>query len=223
MTTVMPQVNAAPGRDRRPARRAALGRVCAAVVCAAVVLVLYQFFVASGSGQQLDASGASSVTDDHGVLTAWGSTLLDLVTVPVLVGALVVAVLIALLRRRPASAVVAVALMALANVSTQALKHVLFDRPDLGITYDLANSFPSGHTTAATTLVAVFVLVTAPRWRPLVLVVGGAGAALAGWATLTNGWHRPSDVLAAFAVVAAWYFLARAVLLLVEDESARRR
>lgn len=198
-------------------------RLCAALVCAALVLVLHQVFVASGQGQYWDETGAASAAGDHGLLAHAGAVLLDQITVPVLLGSLIVAVLVALVRRRASAAIGAVVLMAAANLTTQTLKHALLDRPDLGVTYDLANSFPSGHTTAAATVAAVLVLVTAPRWRPLVLVAGGGCAVLCGWATLTSGWHRPSDVLAAFAVVGAWYFLVRAALLWISPDPARRR
>lgn len=225
MTTVLPtRANAAPpSPERHTSWAQVVGRLCAALVCAGLVLVLHQVFVGSGQGQYWDETGAASAVSDGGPLTSLGAFFLADVTVPVLLGGLAVAVLVALVRRRASAAIGAVVLMAVANLTTQVLKHVLLDRPDLGVTYDLANSFPSGHTTAAATVAAALVLVTAPRWRPLVLLAGGAYAALCGWATLANGWHRPSDVLAAFAVVAAWYFLVRAALLWISPEPARRR
>lgn len=225
MTTMLPTpANAAPpGPQHRSAWPAVVWRLCTALVCAALVLVLHQVFVASSSGQTWDESVAAAAKGNQGPMSTLGSLLLDDVSPLVLLGALAVAVVVALVRRRAREAVGAVVLMAMANLSTQVLKHVLLDRPDLGVTYDLANSFPSGHTTAATTLAAVLVLVTGARWRPLALLVGGVYALLCGWATVVNGWHRPSDVLAAFAVVTAWYFLVRAVLVWIHPERVRRR
>lgn len=225
MTTVLPtRSNAAPpSPEHRSTWPAVVARLCAAVVCAALVLVLHQVFVATGPGQQWDESFALSVNGSDGPLSRLGLFFLQDVSALVLLGALVVAVLVALARRRAREAVGAVLLMLVANVSTQVLKHLLLDRPDLGVTYDLANSFPSGHTTAATTVLAVLVLAAPRGWRPVVLAVGGLYPVLCGWGTLVDGWHRPSDVLAAFAVVATWYFLVRAVLLWIHPEPVGRR
>ncbi|WP_051154787.1 phosphatase PAP2 family protein [Ruania albidiflava] len=225
MTTVLPtQSNAAPpSPEHRSTWPAVVARLCAAVVCAALVLVLHQLFVATGPGQRWDESFALSVNGSDGPLSRLGLFFLREVSPLVLLGALVVAVLVALARRRAREAVGAVLLMLVANVSTQVLKHFLLDRPDLGVTYDLANSFPSGHTTAATTVLAVLVLAAPRGWRPVVLAVGGLYPVLCGWGTLVDGWHRPSDVLAAFAVVATWYFLVRAVLLWSHPEPEAQR
>lgn len=219
VTPARPQAAPQRPRSRRP-WAGIIGRLVASVLCLGLVFALYRIFVASGPGQRVDETAADSAVRES-LSGGIGDVFLDGVTVPIMVAGAVLAVLIAVLRRRPADAVGVLVLMAGANVSTQALKHALFERPDLGVTFDLANSFPSGHTTAAAGLAAVLVLVTAPRWRPLMLLLGGVCAALAGWATVTNGWHRPSDVVAALAVVAAWYFLVRAVLLLTGHPGER--
>lgn len=219
MTPARPPATVPHAQRRRP-WGGIIGRALVAALSMGLVLALHRVFVASGPGQRLDDSVADSATR-HAISDGIGTFFLSAVTVPILLGGMALAVLIAVLRRRPADAVGALVLMAGANVTTQVLKHVLLDRPDLGVTLDLANSFPSGHTTAAAGMAAVLVLVTAPRWRPLVVVIGGASAALAGWATLTNGWHRPSDVIAAFAVVLAWYCLVRAAIMLADHRRGR--
>jgi len=216
VTPARPPATAPPERGRRP-WGGIIGRLFAAVLCLGFVLALHRIFVASGPGQRLDNSAAESTTG-HTLSGGLGDVFLSGVSLPILLGGVLLAVVIALVRRRPVEAVGVLVLMAGANLTTQVLKHALLDRPDLGVTLDLANSFPSGHTTAAAGIAAVFVLVTAARWRPLVLLIGGVSAGLAGWATLTNGWHRPSDVVAAFGVVAAWYFFIRALLMLGHRE-----
>ncbi len=225
MTTVLPtRSNAAPpDPDHRTWWPPVLGRLSAAVVCAALVLALHRVFVATTAGQAWDEAFARAVKGHEGLLSKVGTFFLTELSPLLLLGALLMAVVVALLRRRAREAVGAVFLMAGANLATQVLKHLLLDRPNLGVTYALSNSFPSGHTTAAATLVAVLVLVTPRRWRAVVLLVGGLYPLLCGWGTLVDGWHRPSDVLSALAVVGAWYFLVRAVMLWIRPEPVRRR
>lgn len=81
------------------------------------------------------------------------------------------------------------------------------------------NSFPSGHTTIAAASLFTVLLITPPTQRNWVVVFGGGFAAVAGAATLLLGWHRPSDVLAAYLVAALWAGLG-AVALAVWSASA---
>jgi undecaprenyl-diphosphatase len=67
------------------------------------------------------------------------------------------------------------------------------------------NSFPSGHTTAATAgyltlAMCVAVLLRSTRARALVLSLGAAMAMAIGWTRVELGVHWPSDVLAGWAV-----------------------
>ncbi|EMY32170.1 PAP2 superfamily protein, partial [Arthrobacter crystallopoietes BAB-32] len=48
---------------------------------------------------------------------------------------------------------------------------------------------------------------------PFAAAAGGTYAVLAGAATLINGWHRPSDVVAAFLVAGFWALLAGPAVL----------
>jgi membrane-associated phospholipid phosphatase len=117
-------------------------------------------------------------------------------------------------RRREALA--ALAVVAGANLTTQVLKLLLVHPRNTGIPGDLpwSTAFPSGHTTAATSIAAALFLVVSPRWRwPAVIVGLGYGLAV-GAATVTVRWHYPSDVLGGLLVVGAWTFAAIAVLRL---------
>jgi len=83
----------------------------------------------------------------------------------------------------------------------------LLTRPDLGlreITPATHNSLPSGHTTAVSSVVVALLVVTPARGRPLVAVTGGAAAVVTALATMSAGWHRAGDSIAAFRVVGAW-------------------
>jgi membrane-associated phospholipid phosphatase len=123
----------------------------------------------------------------------------------------------ALARSRPRTAVAAVAMMALAPLTSETLKpllahpHVVLYHVKIG-----AASWPSGHSTAALALVLSAVLVAPARLRPLVAVFGAAFAAAVGCFLLILEWHMPSDVLGGFLVAMLWTALAVAVLRAAE-------
>lgn len=100
----------------------------------------------------------------------------------------------------------ALVLFAGANLTTQGIKAFLA-RPDLGLYEAYGNSWPSGHTTFAAAAGFAVLLITPGRWRPLVAVLGWSFTTAVAWATLLNGWHRPSDTVAAICVAAIWYVL----------------
>ncbi|WP_091089741.1 phosphatase PAP2 family protein [Micromonospora nigra] len=130
---------------------------------------------------------------------------------------------IALIRGRIALAVTATMLIAGANVTTQLLKYGL-TRPDYGIDPErvyVGNSLPSGHTTVAASVAVALVLVLPRRVRALGAFIGAGYAAVAGVATLSAGWHRPSDAVAAFLVVGVWAALAGLLLLVTQREQAQ--
>ena len=110
--------------------------------------------------------------------------------------------LIGFVRRRGDLAVAAAVMVAGANASTQLLKTHL-TRPELD-GFPMPNSFPSGHTTAATSVAFALVLVLPAAFRGLVALIGAAYAAVIGVATVWAEWHRPSDTIAALLVVLAW-------------------
>ncbi|MDO5627432.1 MAG: phosphatase PAP2 family protein [Mobilicoccus sp.] len=129
------------------------------------------------------------------VLQGW----LHLVSVEFIAVVLVVAVLLALARRRAAHAVSALLVVVGANVTTQVLKAGL-PRPDFGI--GSGNTLPSGHVTVVTSLVLAAVFVVPSRLRPVVALLAGGAGTLTGAATLVERWHRPSDVIAGYGVCA---------------------
>ena len=172
------------------------------------VWLTYRALVTSTTGQRLDqlamleSMAAARSGADH------LRHLLDTVSLPsiaVAVGALAV---VAVRRSRPELALAAAATVVGANVTTQVLKRWL-DRPDLlGLGHD--NSFPSGHVTVVASLAAGALLVAGRRAQPAVAVVGVAVAAVTAVATVALGWHRPSDVVGAVGLVAAWAAAAAA-------------
>jgi membrane-associated phospholipid phosphatase len=99
-----------------------------------------------------------------------------------------------------------------AEVTAQVLKPLLaVQRPYPADHYMPAAAWPSGHTTAAVSLLFGLLIVLPPRLRPPVAVIGGGFAALALGSLVFLGSHYPSDVLGGILVSAAWCAVALAV------------
>lgn len=180
-----------------------------AATAALAVWLTYRGLVTSPTGQRLDqlamvGSMAAAPADATHL-----RHLLHAVSVPSVAVAIAALTAVAARRSRPELGAAAAAMVAGANLTTQALKHWL-RRPDLqGLGH--ANSFPSGHVTVVASLAAGALLVSAPRAQPAVAAAGVAATAITAVATVALGWHRPSDVVGAVGVVAAWTALAAAL------------
>jgi hypothetical protein len=206
-------------RSRRftptPSLRAAL--LCAfGALCAAVVVALYLGAVRTRTGQRIDeAALASRATVRFAHQTSSG--LLDTISLTTLFVSVVLLMVLALGRRRPRLAIGVAIMVVGANVTTQLLKTELLTRPDLFRRPDQPSStasFPSGHATVAMTIALGVILVVPPRARTFAGALGSAFAVAVGVGTLTAGWHRPSDVIAAYLVVACWAAFVTAGLVL---------
>jgi acid phosphatase family membrane protein YuiD len=68
-----------------------------------------------------------------------------------------------------------------------------------------AGSFPSGHAVVVTSISLAVLSVSSARWRRLLVGPLVAATAIATTATVTVGWHRPSDVLGSFFLATAWH------------------
>lgn len=148
---------------------------------------------------------------------ATASGALENITIYSLGLAIVLVALVALLRRRLDLAIAAVGIIVAGQVITQGLKRFVLTRPELvQVSGDYtANSFPSGHTTIAMTVLFAALIVVPYRWR------GVTGLVLLGWAlsigayTVTAKWHRVSDTVGADAIallcgcLAAWWLSRR--------------
>ncbi|WP_127128186.1 phosphatase PAP2 family protein [Georgenia sp. SYP-B2076] len=192
------------------ARRAG-GLVLAALAAAAVVAVWW-FFVTTHTGRSLDDVAYVGSRIGRGRLSDYAQAVLDVVSVPLLVLVIAVTTVVAALRRQWLLVLGVGAMVGAMNLTTQVLKYRVFTRPDLDDpgTFD-ANTLPSGHTTVAGSVAVAVLLVVPPRWRWLAALVGAGYTGLTGLATMINGWHRASDVVAGVLVVAAWALLAQAL------------
>jgi membrane-associated phospholipid phosphatase len=176
--------------------------------------VVRRVFVGTVRGQLLDTAALDGNSIGQSHIEGLVDTVLSAMTVVSLAAAIVAIGFIALARGRVLLAAVATLLVAGANLTTQLVK-LLIDRPDYGV--DLAraaagNSLPSGHTTVAASVAVALVLVLPSQLRGPAALVGAGYTALAGVATLSAGWHRPSDAVAALLVVGAWAAVAGLLL-----------
>lgn len=188
-----------------------LGALAAAALCAAGVLVLAHAAVGTARGQRLDELILLAAQADQSPMTTVIFPVLNTVTVPVIVTALVIAAIIALIQQRTSMAVHIVVLVAGAAATSQILKRLLVQRVLLADNLQVTpNSFPSGHTTLAAAIAVALTLAVPRAVRGPVAIAGAAWTAIAGIGTIAGGWHRPSDVLGALLVVGAWSFLVLA-------------
>jgi membrane-associated phospholipid phosphatase len=194
----------------------ALWLVCVAASQFVGLYEVIRLFVNRRHGQLLDtiALGGNWIGSNR-VSGVVATALSAMSVVSVLVAAGVVA-FIALARRRAAVGLAALLVIAGATITSQLIKDHLV-RPDLGVDPERAsagNSLPSGHATVAASVAVALVLVLPPKARGPAAVVGAGYAALIGVATMSAGWHRPSDSIAAFLIVGLWAAVAGLGLLI---------
>ncbi|MFF5500032.1 phosphatase PAP2 family protein [Streptomyces aquilus] len=204
-------VRAAEGRrdqrdrsDRRFSERIAARLAVAAAVAAAVCLLVYAAFVRTAAGQRWENSvWAGRARDESLAAVHRADGVLDQITVMSLGGAVVLLVLIGVMRRRWAETAVAVGVVGGSLVLSELLKRLVLSRPDLvGASPRLLdNSFPSGHTAIAMSVVFGLALVVPYRLRAAAMGVCAVWASFVGAYTVAAGWHRPSDVIGADLVV----------------------
>ncbi len=188
----------------------------------ALFLILWRVAVHTEIGQWVDTVALTGNRIGQARIDGPVDRILNAMSVVSLLAATATIGFIALIRGRIALAITATLLIAGANVTTQLLKHGL-SRPDYGLDPErvfVGNSLPSGHTTVAASVAVALMLVLPPKVRAVGVFLATAYAAAAGVATLSAGWHRPSDAVAAYLVVGVWAALAGIVLLITQREQA---
>lgn len=186
--------------------------VVSAFVLAALFVALYLFFVRTYVGQIVDERAFIGANASQDSITKFSSALLNVLPVVAIGAGLIAALVIAAVRRNWRVLIVAAIAVAGANLSTELLKYTVLSRPHTGATYPLSNSFPSGHTTVAASVSLALFLVSSARARPYVAMGGVLFSVAAGTFLLVSQWHRPSDVIAGFVVVAFWACVAGCIL-----------
>jgi membrane-associated phospholipid phosphatase len=184
-----------------------------AIASALGLIALYLVAVRTRFGQEFDdvAFDGRRVVDPE--VTRATNDLLHSVTRSSLVLLTGAIVLFAIGRRRFRLALVAGASVTMSVGTTELLKHML-ERPQLsGIGGIDFNSFPSGHATIGMALSLGIVMVAPHRWRWFAALGAMALALLFGTGVVATGWHRPSDVIAAYLVCACVFSLATLLLI----------
>jgi membrane-associated phospholipid phosphatase len=170
-------------------------------------------------GQFLDLLALSGQKVEPQRLVSSAGTLLGTISVASVAAAFVGVVAVGLLRNRRRVGLIVAGILFGAVSTTEVLKRVILTRPELVRLSDLdvaVNTLPSGHSTAAMSVVIAVILLVPKRFQFLASIFGAPYAVGIGIATVVVHWHRPSDVVAAWFVVAGWTFLGLALLRLTE-------
>ncbi|MEV5385300.1 phosphatase PAP2 family protein [Streptomyces sp. NPDC052721] len=183
------------------------GRLEAAAAGAALLLAgVYGAFVRTATGQRWENAVLAGRREDETLAAARAANgMLDHITLSSLGVAVAVLVLIGLARRRWALTVVAVGTVGVSLLLAEVLKRYALYRPDLVDAPErlLGNSFPSGHTTIAMSVLFGLTLVVPHRLRGVAVGVCALWATFVGAYTVAAGWHRPSDTIGADLLVLA--------------------
>ncbi|HUN78745.1 MAG TPA: phosphatase PAP2 family protein [Solirubrobacteraceae bacterium] len=149
----------------------------------------------------------------HPAVETAANGLLDLLSPLAYTGWALLILAVAVLRRRPRTALVLTLVLPAAPLSTELLKPLLAHPHAIaGWHWIGPASFPSGHATAATTLV-LCALMAAPRaLRPTVAGLGALFVAAVSVSLLVLAWHMPSDVVGGYLWAGACCSLAAAVI-----------
>jgi membrane-associated phospholipid phosphatase len=195
-----------------------VGLAVAELICTVVV---WRFFVRTEHGQLLDTVALAGNSVGRARIENLVNTVLNAMSVIAIVVATAIVGFIALAQRRIAVAVGAVTLIVGSAGSAYLLKSSIH-RPDLGIDPDRAaagNSLPSGHTAVAAAVAVALVLVLPSRFRGVGAVLAALAAGAVGAATLSAGWHRPSDAIAAILLVGVWAALVGLFIMVVQQDA----
>jgi len=182
-------------------RRRILLRLLLLISISGILLAVgYGFFVRTAAGQALDAAGYFGRMPQDRVLKAYDNEILGMVRKNVILIVAGIILVFAAIRRRLLDGLIVLAGAALAIEGAEFLKHVLY-RPELVKpagpmpAYFVGDTYPSGHTSVATSLALAAMLLTPAAWRVAAAVLAGFVSASYATGVLFAGWHRPSDAL----------------------------
>lgn len=169
-------------------------------------------------GQELDETAFTEYAHQFMTMQPQSTRVLDQIPLAAGAFALIGLIFVLIWKHRFVPALVGLAVALAANTTTQLLKHFVLSKPDYGIQEATLNSAPSGHTTFAAASVAMLFLASPKRLRPTVALIGMLFTLAAGYSTVINGWHRPSDVITAILVTTSWTILGLSLLRFLRSE-----
>ncbi|MER6066327.1 phosphatase PAP2 family protein [Streptomyces sp. NPDC001792] len=178
----------------------------AAAVAAVLTAVVYTLLVRTATGQRWENAVLAGRLEDETLAAAReANRMLDHITLSSLGAAVAVLALTGLVRRRHALTAVSVGTVGVSLLLAEVLKRHVLSRPDLvGAPAALSgNSFPSGHTTIAMSVLFGLTLVVPYRLRGVAVGICALWAIFVGAYTVAAGWHRPSDTIGADLLVLA--------------------
>lgn len=196
-----------------------------ALVAAIVFGATYFFMVRTYLGQYVENSallGAKQSASATQVADALEN--LDVISYASLAVAAIIFIIIGFVRRSWQIGLAGLGTLGVATVAAEILKRWVFSRPDLAPIYqdNAHNSFPSGHTTIAMSILVALLLVFSYRWRGLMMLVATWWALSVGEATITARWHRLSDTVGAD-MIALFVGALAALWLLSQGKLVGRR
>ncbi len=195
------------------------------VACAGALVGLALVAYGIDAAQRADATLLNHFINDGASLYPTADTVAHLGDPLPLVLMLSCACGVALWRSRPLDALAAVTVVAGANLTTQVLKVVLAHprfQPVLGNNQLGPVAFPSGHATAAASIVIAFLFVVPHDWRPAVAAIGACFVTIIGCSVMVLAWHFPSDVLGGILVACGWGFAVLALRRVAEGRGSER-
>ena len=177
-----------------------------ALLCAVGFAATFLVALHTGRGLHDDAALFRHVSGNPSVpVSASGlarALLLGIDAAFIVVASLLLAGL-ALVQRRLARAVAAVAIVVCSVGSVEALKHGL-PHLDAAVPAGRPPTFPSGHTSIATSLGLALVVAAPSVLRPAAALAGATYAAGVGVSLILLGAHFPSDVVGSFFICGFW-------------------
>jgi len=211
---------------RPPGRQALTWSATTAALYVVAFVLVYYVSVRTVPGRLVSDASLRGAISSGAAVQDTVESILDIISVGSLLGAVAVVALIALLRLDRVRGLASTAVLVTANGSTWLLKEHLLTRPDLGVD-EIApatlNSLPSGHTTAAFSAVAALLIVLPARVRAPAALLGGGFAAVTALATMFAGWHRAADAMAAFLVVGVCTMAAISAVIVLDSPGSDRR
>ena len=170
------------------------------LVLALVLVVVYLTWVSTTWGHSLDNDAYFRARESARLVVEADKELLDKIRRPTLGLALAVMIVVGLVRRAVSVGLIAVVGVTVAVAGAEILKGTLpwtdLVPSDAALGARLqAESYPSGHSTIATSVALAAVMLVPVAWRAWSGVVAGLATATVATSVVIAGWHRPSDAL----------------------------